>query len=508
MNRVLYFKTINDLNNIAYKYKKIYLYGAGIYGEMYKQILDINKVKIAGFIVSNKTVDECCGIPVFNAKDRLTNMHSECCVIMSLSKKFRSEVLRDNEFQCDVYCIEDGLEKVFSCLPFFCLLEKMGRMYGENRVIDLHDGGNILVVQIEFTFGDVIWSTAFIRELRLNFPRSNISFIINKKMVQLISECPYIDEAIPYPLERGARYIAPDVLYEDCKSFCAKINKKFDAVFLPRLLPYNGTELWENVFISQCVDANNVFAHALADTEELDRVTTYYEPFFSKIIKHIDAEHEAKRDLSLIHAFGGNVKNDAMELWTNLEADDFARSLLKNGGKQTYIAVGLVGSNPVRSWPAYKYNELFKKISECKSNVKFVLCGGLDAKEAALTASIGNESACVDVTVKTNLLQVVSVIKRCNFYIGADTGLMHVASACGKPVIMLSHSLPDSPPTYGSSPTRTGPWRVPNVVFRPPHALGNCRYVCSEKYPHCISLIEVDDVFDSVMNFIDSYGEL
>ena len=251
-----------------------------------------------------------------------------------------------------------------------------------------------------------------------------------------------------------------------------------------------------------------MFAHALAYTEELDKVVTCFEPFFTKIVKHMNAEHEAKRDLSLISAFGGNIKNDVMELWTNLETDDYAHSLLTNERNQTYIAIGLVGSNPVRSWPALKYNELFRKVKACRPNVKFILCGGSDAKEAAATALIGNENACIDITTKTNLSQVVSLIRQCNFYIGADTGLMHVASACGKPVIMLSHSLPDSPPTYGSSPIRTGPWRVPNVVFRPPHALGNCRYVCSERHPHCISLIEVDDVFKSVISFIDSYGEL
>ena len=502
----MFFKNIDELKRIGKNYNSIYLYGAGLYGKVYKQILEDNLVDVAGFLVSNKDDDEYCGLKVFEAKQKIDELGDDCCIVLSLSKKFHREIFRDFTFNCDVYCLEDGYENVFVCMPFFGLMAKVGKCHKPINKIKLSDGGNILVVQIEVTFGDVIWTTAFIREMRLNYPNSTITFVINKKMSHLIENCPYIDEIAPYPLARKITYISPNDLYEDCKLFCEKLDKCFDAVFLPRLLPNSAIGLWENVLISQCVHSKYLFAHALTHTPELENAVMYFEPYFSKIVKHYFGEHEVKRDLSLLLACGGVVKNENMELWIDSDSEKYAYEILNSAKKTIYIAVGLVASATFRSWPASKYNKLFKKIKELKRNVKLILCGGENAKEAAALALLGNEDICIDITVKTNLQQAAAVIKQCDFYLGSDTGLMHMAAAFGKPIIEITPSLPESPPTFGLSPTRTGPWCVPNIVYRPPYALGRCKFVCLEKKAHCIKLIKVEEVFNGVVKFINLYG--
>ena len=505
MENIFFFQNIEELKRIGEKYSSIYLYGAGLYGKVYKQIMEDNFINVAGFLVTDKTVDTYCGLKVFEAKQKIDELRDDCCIIFSLSKKFHGEIFRDFIFNCDIYCVEDGYENIFLCMPFFGLLEKVGKYHNSINKINLDDGGNILVVQIEATFGDVIWTTAFIREMRLNYPNSSITFVINEKMSQLMAYCPYIDEIVPYSLERNLSYISPNELYEDCKIFCEKINKFFDAVFLPRLLPTSALGLWENVLISQCVHSKYVFSHAVTHTPELENTVKYFEPYFSKIVKHYFGEHEVKRDLSLLLACGGVVKNENMELWLDSDSEKYATAILNSAKKTIYIAVGLVASATFRSWPASKYNKLFKKIKELKRNVKLILCGGENAKEAAVMALRGNEDICIDITVKTNLLQAAAVIKQCDFYLGSDTGLMHMAAAFGKPIIEITPSLPDSPTTLGLSPTRTGPWCVPNIVYRPPYALGRCKYVCLEKKAHCIKLIKVEEVFKGVVKFINTY---
>ena len=108
----------------------------------------------------------------------------------------------------------------------------------------------------------------------------------------------------------------------------------------------------------------------------------------------------------------------------------------------------------------------------------------------------------VNLTGKTTLNEAAAVISRCDFYIGADTGLMHMASAFGKPIIELSVSLPDSPATYGSSPTRTGAYCVPSIVLCPPRGIDGCTWVCRKKYAHCINLIDTADVCKAIEYFI------
>lgn len=171
------------------------------------------------------------------------------------------------------------------------------------------------------------------------------------------------------------------------------------------------------------------------------------------------------------------------------------------------IAVALVGSKPVRSWPARKYAEVFKRVTEenKEKRCSFVLLGGSDSFEAAkVVKDVLGENA-LDLTGKTTLNQAMSIISLCDMYIGSDTGLMHMASVARIPVIELSASSDLTPDYWGSSPERTGPWLVKSIVIRPHRPREGCVFFCSKTYPHCIDSISVDDVYSSMKMFISEF---
>ena len=162
----------------------------------------------------------------------------------------------------------------------------------------------------------------------------------------------------------------------------------------------------------------------------------------------------------------------------------------------------MVGSVEKRSWSPEKYSDVFSFIAQKYEEVVFVLCGGTDAVDAAKIAQqyVGNK--CIDITGKTSLLQVAAVISKCDFYLGSDTGLMHMASAFCLPIIEISASIANSPEYWGSSPTRTGPWKVPAIVLRPDKGLDDCRYMCNKKYAHCINQITESEVEAAIEEMI------
>ena len=87
------------------------------------------------------------------------------------------------------------------------------------------------------------------------------------------------------------------------------------------------------------------------------------------------------------------------------------------------------------------------------------------AGEAGLAGTIrAAVPAAIDLTGKTNLLELAAVIAKAEFAVGNDTGPMHLAAALGVPSVVLFGG--------GSDPALTAP-RTPDgswpVILREPH---------------------------------------
>lgn len=67
-----------------------------------------------------------------------------------------------------------------------------------------------------------------------------------------------------------------------------------------------------------------------------------------------------------------------------------------------------------------------------------------------LTAMCAGESVVIDLTAKTNLLDLIALFRKTDLVVGADTGPLHLAAATGKPKVVAIH---------GSTPRRrNGPF--------------------------------------------------
>ena len=99
---------------------------------------------------------------------------------------------------------------------------------------------------------------------------------------------------------------------------------------------------------------------------------------------------------------------------------------------------------------------------------------------------------------KTNLQELCGIVKKCQFYIGPDSGTMHIASMFAKPTIGLFAT---------SNPKRTGPYQNQKyIINKYNEALETYMNTCEDnvrwgtrvRNKSAMSLISIDHVIEMI----------
>ena len=101
-----------------------------------------------------------------------------------------------------------------------------------------------------------------------------------------------------------------------------------------------------------------------------------------------------------------------------------------------------------REWEINNYIAICKYLSDTY-DINSVIVGGKNNYEIDESKKIGPEKFIHNLVGKTNLQELYNILKCCKFYIGPDSGTLHIASMLRKPVIGLFAT---------SNPLRTGPY--------------------------------------------------
>lgn len=107
---------------------------------------------------------------------------------------------------------------------------------------------------------------------------------------------------------------------------------------------------------------------------------------------------------------------------------------------EKYIVIQASSANnkaPYKNWDVEKWLELFKHLQSTSPNSKLLLLG--DNTELYLNEKINssNHPHVISLIGKTTLNDVMEIIYRSQFYIGLDSGLMHIAAALNKPTFTI-----------------------------------------------------------------------
>ncbi len=321
--------------------------------------------------------------------------------------------------------------------------------------------------------GDVVLTTPLLRELRRSLPTARIGFVVKPATFNIVEKCPYADGvyAAPLGLTFGGRSQWKQFL--SLRRFAIDhLRGQYELAIYPR----RDTDWYGGRMLTALCGARWRIGQGTDP-----RGLTHLAP-------PSESPHDAERTLDLLRWIGGSVESNLPELWTT--PDDVNKIQLPDG---PLLATCLAAGGARKIWLVERYAQVFRELID-KLGAKVVVVGAkADQPLAAqLVNSLG--SHVIDLTGQTTLRETAEVLRRCQMYIGNDTGPMHIAAAVNVPVVGVFCDLIGGDPRAIYSPARFAPMGVPSRIVQPRVATPPCTISCVASEPHCIKSITVEDV--------------
>jgi ADP-heptose:LPS heptosyltransferase len=143
-------------------------------------------------------------------------------------------------------------------------------------------------------------------------------------------------------------------------------------------------------------------------------------------------------------------------------------------------------------WPEENYAELGERLIQELGLFPLLLGGTEDiARNERLIARWGHGANSAG---RLSVRQSAAALSECRFYVGNDTGTMHLAAAVGTPCV-VAFSAQDWP-------GRWHPYGQHHTVLRRAVACAGCQLRDCDQDLLCLKLIEVNEVYDACHRLI------
>jgi heptosyltransferase II len=282
----------------------------------------------------------------------------------------------------------------------------------------------ILIIQTAF-LGDLILTTAFIREVAKKFPNAEIHILIKAGTETILKNNPHIQKIISLDKKKSKslfyflKFISN--LRKEKYSICYSAHFSFRS---SQFAFFSGAKIRIGY-----VESGFSFLH----TEKISRpIEGIHE--VDKLFKLLDKEKKF------------SLQDKRPEIFFDeLEKSEFQKLL----PTEKYISIAPSSLWETKRMPVYKFIELIQKIIGTR-NEKILLIGSKD--DIPLTEEIlkafPNEKRIIDFAGKTNLRELAFLISKSELLISNDSSPIHFASAFNTPTLMIYGA---TVPTFGYS---------------------------------------------------------
>ena len=298
---------------------------------------------------------------------------------------------------------------------------------------------DILLIRLK-SIGDIVLTLPAVHVVRENFPEARLHFLISHEHAAILRGFTDVDDIIA--LDRST--YRPNNVAGACGA---------TARLLSRLRKQN---------FSLAIDF-----HGYGETELLswwsgaaERWGCVYHPWrgwtYTRGVQRLGGVHAAEGHLAMLEQCGLNVCEVRNEFSLPQDALDAAGKFLaehKFDREKPILFIQPFTSTPEKNWPLAKYVAL---ADHARSRGLEVLFGGGSSERTALQLA---QVAGFAVSAGTPLLVSAALMKLSRLVVGADTGLVHLAVAMGKRVVMIMASN-----TAGAA----HPFRHPDWTVTPP----------------------------------------
>jgi len=337
--------------------------------------------------------------------------------------------------------------------------------------------------------GNMVMYTPTLRAIRSGFPNAHIALLVAKSgCEEVVSGSDLIDKIIK----------CESVTWQRLKLSLYLRRQKFDVL----ISNFHGGQF-------NLMTATSGIPLRVGHSTSLSWKNPYDFLFNRKVSMEPD-EHEIDRNLRLAAALDIRGLSDVPEFYINHNDEEFAKKYLYDQGVQeSDILIGVqIGTWKEQDWKQWDINRL--------AGVCDKLMEEYGAKVIALGAAI--HIKLLDELIanmlnkpiiglgKITLKQAAAIIKRCQFSICNDSGLMHISAVMGTPVVAV----------YGPTDYfRTSPCRYgdQHVLVRKDLECSPCfrlegdlkAKTCHSRI--CLDFITVEDVFNAARDLLGKVSD-
>jgi len=332
--------------------------------------------------------------------------------------------------------------------------------------------GKILVVKPS-SLGDVVHSLPFLNALRSCFPRSEIHWVIAKGLEGLLQGNPQIDRLIIINKDVWKRISrAADTVREVGVLFREIRHERYDlAIDLQGLL--------RSGLITMASRAP--VRIGFAEAREGSRF------FYTDKVRGGKDAHAVDRYMKIAAALGCEEGRIVFTFPPGGKSIDWRKLLDNTPGGYVVIVPGARWETKI--WPA----ENFGKIASLMPVPSVVVGSGGDAGIAGEVVE-SSQGRAVSVAGRTNLTELIEIMRGAMMTISNDSGPMHIAAALGVPVVAV----------FGpTSPERTGPYGSSHVIVKSAAVCSPCfKKRCADL--RCMKEITPEAVYERVKDLLKS----
>lgn len=325
----------------------------------------------------------------------------------------------------------------------------------------------ILIVRFS-SIGDIVLTTPVIRAIHEQLPAADIHYITKKSFASLLAENPYISKL--YTIEKSVSEIIDQLKAE-----------KYDCVI----------DLHKNIRTLRLKQSLGVKNYSF------DKLNFQKWLLVNFKLNKLPEVHIVERYFGAVKAIG--VKNDhkRCELTFNSSHVVNVKEALGFDTK-SYLAVAVGAQFATKTMPEELLISILSKI-----NHPIILLGGPTDVERgkALEQALNNHTQpIINVINQFSLLQSASIVAQAKTILTHDTGLMHIATAFGVPIVSVwGNTVPELGmyPYYPNNRELYSIHEIKNLNCRPCSKIGYKS--CPKKHFNCMTLQNTDAIVADVI---------
>lgn len=347
---------------------------------------------------------------------------------------------------------------------------------------NMHPNKNkrILIFNVNW-LGDVLFSTATIRNIRYYFPGSFIACAIPSRCYPVLKGNPYLDEIIIY--DEKDRHKSP---IQKLRFVRLLKSRSFDMVFL---LHRSFTRV--------------LLCFLAGIPERIGYYTRKRGFLLTKKFKApgIQDVHRIDYYLGLIEAWGIKVEDRFSDFFTSEEDREFADKFLKRNALQSddlLVAINPGGNWSLKRWPKENWAALADSLAS-KLGAKVIITGSQNDLELSRGIQRLMVSRAVCACGALNLKQFAALCRKLRLFITGDSGPLHIANSVGTAKIIALFG-----PTH---PLITGPYPQKNTVILQ-KSIG-CEIPCYRLEcldNRCMKALTVEEVIGTARGLFSTQG--